>query len=219
MFPQLQIILPIFILITILTLNIWLLRYLHANLRFGSNIRSQSLLSDRNGSTGSRNGTPSSVPVTGISSMYRPLLGCAAVYFLTQFPAILVNTLRHLGEPPLGWALEKFQPVAWSLTAVNYSVNFLVYAGLSRHYRALLVNLFQGRLSSGRCSDAGTAGLMRRTTETSVPRGNVERALFSRVRGSLQSLNEFGRPSLCRSKIRVPSAGKAVIFSTKSSDV
>ena len=193
-------------------------------------MRSDSLL-DHDGSVEFRATSRASATATGISSMYRPLLGCAAVYFLTQFPAILVNTLHRLGEPPLGWAvaaapaLEKFQPVAWSLTAVNYSVNFLVYAGLSRHYRALVVDMMQDRLRKRRnaidegCGGGGGSGRAMVRRATADHGTEFEMALMARVRRSLPHIRtKNGRPVLDTFN-SVPYSIKSTLSTKNSCDV
>ncbi|OQV22656.1 hypothetical protein BV898_03481 [Hypsibius exemplaris] len=80
------------------------------------------------------------------------LLGCVALYFLTQFPAVIFNVFEYLSGPPhcqlsdggrsvLRW----LQPIVQTLSLVNYSANFLVYAGLNRKYRQLSLELLCGR--------------------------------------------------------------------------
>ncbi|OQV26106.1 hypothetical protein BV898_00231 [Hypsibius exemplaris] len=127
---------PIAILCVTLAVNLWLLCYLRKSLRFSVRFRSRSLRS-----AGSLTNGNSSEGSSGIN-MYVLLLGCSSLYFITQSPAVVINTIAYLCSSdkqlldPSG-TLALLRPVAWTLSKLNYSVNFLVYAGLSRRYRTL----------------------------------------------------------------------------------
>jgi hypothetical protein len=75
-----------------------------------------------------------------VLNLTRMLLGCVAIYFGTQFPAVILNTLDHLSYAPhclfhLKYRLD-WEAVISTLALVNYSANFFVYVGISKRYRA-----------------------------------------------------------------------------------
>ena len=151
-----QITFPILILIATLIINLWLLRFLRSKLLFSPNTHCNSLMSSTDYNVSGSSATSTS-RASGIN-MYVLLLGCTSLYFFTQFPAVIVNAMfavaSHLPpEETLLWcaltsALHYARPVAWTLSKVNYSVNFLLYAGLSKRYRALSREALCGKVQN-----------------------------------------------------------------------
>ncbi|OWA54351.1 hypothetical protein BV898_18759 [Hypsibius exemplaris] len=187
---EIDIVLPILILMIILCVNVWLLRFLQASLLISAEFRANMILEDNNRDRRATLTESTLHRPTGISTMYLPLLGCAALYFVTQFPAILLNTLHHLASPPLCWfspiggaLLQDLRPIAWTLALVNYSVNFMVYAGLSKQYRLLIKNILHCRQEPE---------MVRRIS--SLRDSEVGSGVYARIRSSVRQLENFSSP-------------------------
>ncbi|OQV13410.1 hypothetical protein BV898_12362 [Hypsibius exemplaris] len=104
----------------------------------------QTLLTSRETLVTSR-GIPVTSRETPVTSgrpgdnLTRMLLGCVALYFLTQVPAVVLNTVTHFRPG----CCAVWQPVVSTLALVNYSVNFLVYMGMSPKFRSTTLQLFK----------------------------------------------------------------------------
>lgn len=64
-------------------------------------------------------------------NLTRMLLGCVIVYFITQIPAVIVNTTIYFSPD----CCSDWQPVVSTIALINYSVNFFVYMGMSHKFR------------------------------------------------------------------------------------
>jgi hypothetical protein len=120
--------------LSLCVINLWLLIYLKRQLNLRKCLMAPILSSNEKNNAGrspSRN-----------YGLTRMLLGCVALYIITQLPAVALNTLDHLSNAPyclfqLHWK-RNWEPIISTLALVNYSANFLVYMGTSPKYRKMV---------------------------------------------------------------------------------
>ncbi|XP_055349390.1 probable G-protein coupled receptor B0563.6 [Paramacrobiotus metropolitanus] len=136
---RVNIIFPILVSISLLITNAWLLDYLKKQLNAGRNLQAVSFMS--------RTGDFFRSHTRRHDNLTRMLIGCVMVYFITQIPAVIHNTLDHLSHAPYCWfdltGLHYVDPVISTLALLNYSVNFLVYCGASHKYRQLFYHVIR----------------------------------------------------------------------------
>ena len=84
----------------------------------------------------SRSSAAKNAPKQG-DNLTRMLLGCVVLYFITQLPAVTLNTLDHFSRD----CCTDWQPFVGTVALVNYSVNFFVYMGMSAKFRRTTVEL------------------------------------------------------------------------------
>lgn len=154
----LQIVCPILVTLTLLVINLWLLAYLKRQLQLSKTLvasaalppttaapdpPSQYLMPPKQSTTGNTTPTALTQPKpTRQDNLTRMLLGCVAVYIITQLPMVLLNTLDHLSNAPYCiFQLDQkayWEPIILTLALVNYSANFFVYVGTSSKYRRVV---------------------------------------------------------------------------------
>lgn len=128
-----QILFPLLISTSLFSINYLLLKRIKRDINHGDRLRRRSsvftgsIKSDC--STDSQSGTRGALHVV--------LLGCVALYFLTQMPSLIINILEHFFVLPVCGTspTNELRPIVWTITLVNYSVNFAVYMLTSQQYR------------------------------------------------------------------------------------
>jgi hypothetical protein len=216
----------------LLVINAWLLIYLKGQLRFGKSLQATTLGSWEQKSDQRSEGSSSHQGRSDRrkDNLTRMLLGCVVLYFVTQVPAVTLNTLDHLSQAPYFLvqlhSKASWQPVVATLALVNYSVNFFVYMGMSAKFRRSAMQLFS---REPRSRDTRGRGLTPASTTTRNSLVSSVSWTRDRARSHVTFLAEIsprsqatrsGREQLKQrsfSLIPVPSAGTASAESAETS--
>ncbi|OWA51076.1 hypothetical protein BV898_15576 [Hypsibius exemplaris] len=148
---QIDIACPIMVTVFLFVINLWLFLHLRKQMKLG-----RKLMSATNSITAPSGNARSqrAAKQRRQNHLTRMLLGCVAVYFITQLPAVILNTLDHLSFAPYCLfhftAKPVWEPIISTLALVNYSSNFAVYVGMSDVFRQA-AEVLASRISRGRC--------------------------------------------------------------------
>ncbi|OQV13408.1 hypothetical protein BV898_12360 [Hypsibius exemplaris] len=192
---QTDIMCPILVTLTLLIINLWLLTYLKRQLKLSKGLIAVATTTNRQNSlsVNGYSGKNSLIPPTATSTkalptsstsrqdnLTRMLLGCVAVYIVTQLPMVLLNTLDHLSNAPFClFQLQRkahWEPVILTLALVNYSANFFVYVGTSSKYRRM-VNGMGRHVARRRPHPGGGASPRRSITSAMAVSGVIRKSL------------------------------------------
>lgn len=117
--------------LSLFVINTLLVKHIEKGIRNGSQLRRHSRFTL---STGLNNSSDSS-KILG-DGIYAMLLGCVVVYFVTQLPSITINTLQYFSFFAYS-QISFLHPIVWTISLINYSMNFAVYSLTSKKYVAL----------------------------------------------------------------------------------
>ncbi|GAU96561.1 hypothetical protein RvY_07991 [Ramazzottius varieornatus] len=194
---KLNIAFPIIVTIILFASNAYLFTYLKAQLKISRSLRKEHGRTAEKASGTPEVSSPSSVkPIR--KKPCRMLLACVLLYFLTQGPNVILNTLDHFSNAPYCYhiieAQNIWEPLSTTLALANYSGNFYVYVLMSSTYRTALKDSFRRRTSPlFRPAHTGRRKGERETTDPG--NGHLERR-HSQRKMHLSLHTDFDRMSL-----------------------